>query len=73
MPQTDKEKALALIPEASLDVLQRQLVQSRGWVPTYSLLCPRFKSDGRVEAEFHQWLIPLVEAEIKKREAPDAD
>ncbi len=47
MPET-KEAALALIPKASLEVLQRQLVHSR---------------------KFNRWLIPLLEAEIKRREA----
>ncbi len=58
MPET-KEAALALIPKASLEVLRRQLVHSR----------EQGNNISNYDRKFNRWLIPLLEAEIKRREA----
>ena len=58
MPET-KEAALALIPKASLEVLRAQVLFSQ----------KRIEGDPfRSGRDYHLWLIPLLEAEIKRRE-----
>ncbi len=56
MPAT-KEDALALIPKASLKVLRAQMAHSLKRVSNW-------RNDDRA---FHQWLLPLLEAELKRR------
>lgn len=58
MTETMKKAALRLMPKAKLPVLRAQLAFSRSRAST-PLKCDK---------PFHEWLIPLLEAEIKKRE-----